>query len=81
LKQGKAVIGGYHPFTIQLNYASGEARQDLILGVDAGFKVKYRKPLLIEYGNWMKRTMEEIAGRSDFQIQEMEEVKKAYLGM
>ena len=34
----KAVIAGYHPFTIQLNYDSGEAGQDLILGVDAGFK-------------------------------------------
>jgi len=38
LKQGKAVIAGYHPFTIQLNYATGEARQALLLGVDAGFK-------------------------------------------
>lgn len=36
------------------------------------FVVKYRKSLLIQYGNWVKGTMLEIAKKSDFQIQEME---------
>ncbi len=36
------------------------------------FVVKYRKLLLAEYGDWMKKTMSEIAEKSDFQIQEME---------
>ncbi len=37
LKQGKARIDSYMPFTIQLNYATGEAKQDLTLGIDAGY--------------------------------------------
>jgi putative transposase len=32
------------------------------------FVVKYRKLLLAEYGDWMKKTMSEIAEKSDFQI-------------
>ena len=36
LKQKKAKIVGYKPFTIQLNYATGEARQEVIVGVDEG---------------------------------------------
>lgn len=36
LKQGKANIIGYNPFTIQLNYATGEAKQDIHVGIDEG---------------------------------------------
>ena len=38
LKQGKAKIAGYRPFTIQLNYATGENKQTVTLGIDAGYK-------------------------------------------
>ena len=38
LKQGKAKIVGYKPFTIQLNYATGEAKQEVIIGVKQGAK-------------------------------------------
>ncbi|NWH05425.1 HNH endonuclease [Desulfobacter latus] len=37
LKNGKARIHSHRPFTIQLTYATGEAKQDLVLGVDAGY--------------------------------------------
>ena len=37
LKQGNAVIAGYRPFTIQLKYATGETKQNLVLGIDAGY--------------------------------------------
>ncbi|NWH06949.1 IS200/IS605 family transposase, partial [Desulfobacter latus] len=36
------------------------------------FVVKYRKPLLQEYGQWVKKTMLEIAQQSDFNIKEIE---------
>lgn len=36
LKQGKAKIVGYKPFTIQLTYATGEAKQDIHVGIDEG---------------------------------------------
>lgn len=36
LKQGKAKIIGYKPFTIQLTYATGEAKQDIHVGIDEG---------------------------------------------
>lgn len=36
LKQGKAKIVKYNPFTIQLKYPTGEAKQDIHLGVDTG---------------------------------------------
>ena len=36
LKQGKAKIIGYKPFTIQLCYATGEAKQEVTIGVDEG---------------------------------------------
>ena len=36
LKQGKAKIIGYKPFTIQLIYATGEAKQDIYIGIDEG---------------------------------------------
>lgn len=36
LKQKKAKIVGYKPFTIQLCYATGEAKQAIIIGVDEG---------------------------------------------
>ena len=36
LKQGKANIIGYKPFTIQLTYATGEAKQDIHVGIDEG---------------------------------------------
>ncbi|MDP7980955.1 RNA-guided endonuclease IscB [Bacillus multifaciens] len=38
LKQGKAKIVGYTPFTIQLQYATGEAVQPVTIGVDSGVK-------------------------------------------
>ena len=36
LKQGKAKIVGYKPFTIQLIYATGEAKQEIYVGIDEG---------------------------------------------
>ena len=36
LKQNKAKIIGYKPFTIQLTYATGEAKQDIHVGIDEG---------------------------------------------
>ena len=36
LKQKKAKIAGYKPFTIQLCYATGEAKQEVIIGIDEG---------------------------------------------
>jgi hypothetical protein len=38
LKQGKAKVTRRDPFTIQLLYATGETKQDITLGVDAGSK-------------------------------------------
>jgi len=38
IKTGKAKIIGYAPFTIQLKYATGEARQPILIGVDTGAK-------------------------------------------
>lgn len=38
LKEGKAKVVKREPFIIQLLYATGEAKQDIILGVDAGSK-------------------------------------------
>ena len=38
LKQGKARVVSVTPFTIQLKYATGETKQEIILGVDAGSK-------------------------------------------
>jgi len=38
LKQKKAEIVGYKPFTIQLTYATGEAKQEVVVGVDEGAK-------------------------------------------
>jgi len=39
LKEGKAKVVNRTPFTIQLKYATGEAKQEITLGVDAGSKV------------------------------------------
>ena len=39
LRDGKAKVVRREPFTIQLNYATGEAIQPIVLGVDAGSKV------------------------------------------
>ena len=36
LKQGKATVINRCPFTIQLITATGEAKQDVTLGIDAG---------------------------------------------
>lgn len=36
LKQKKAKIVGYKPFTIQLCYATGEAKQEITIGIDEG---------------------------------------------
>ena len=36
LKQNKAKIVGYKPFTIQLTYATGEAKQEVVVGIDEG---------------------------------------------
>ncbi len=38
LKMGKAKIVKRIPFTIQLKYATGETRQEIILGIDSAFK-------------------------------------------
>ena len=38
LKAGKAQICKYHPFTIQLDYATGETKQDCTVGIDTGSK-------------------------------------------
>lgn len=38
LKEGKAVIKKYTPFTIQLTYATGEAKQNCHIGIDTGAK-------------------------------------------
>ena len=38
LKQKKAEIVGYKPFTIQLIYTTGEAKQEVVVGVDEGAK-------------------------------------------
>lgn len=38
LKSGKASIYNYNPFTIQLNYATGETTQSVDVGVDTGAK-------------------------------------------
>ncbi len=37
LKQGKAKIDNYQPFTIQLTYATGETKHNLTLSVDSGY--------------------------------------------
>lgn len=37
LKEEKAKVAGRSPFTIQLTIATGEARQDITLGVDCGY--------------------------------------------
>ncbi|MCP4745213.1 MAG: hypothetical protein GY874_03585 [Desulfobacteraceae bacterium] len=37
LKQGKAAIVCHSPFTIQLKYPTGQTKQELILGIDAGY--------------------------------------------
>ena len=39
LKQGKAKVVKREPFTIQLLYATGETKQEITLGVDAGSKI------------------------------------------
>ncbi len=36
LKQGKAKVVKRKPFTIQLNYATGETKQPIVLGIDTG---------------------------------------------
>ncbi len=38
LKNGKAKVVKRNPFTIQLKYATGETKQEIILGIDSGFK-------------------------------------------
>ena len=38
LKEKKAKIVNYNPFTIQLNYPTGENKQDVNMGVDTGAK-------------------------------------------
>ena len=38
LKQGKASVVSRKPFTIQLKYATGETKQPVTLGIDAGYK-------------------------------------------
>ena len=38
LKEGKAVIKRYDPFTIQLAYATGETKQKCHVGIDTGAK-------------------------------------------
>jgi len=36
------------------------------------FVVKYRKSLLVRYGNWIKQILKEIFCKSDFQITQLE---------
>ena len=38
IAQGKAKLIKSYPFTIQLYYATGEAKQDVVLGLDLGYK-------------------------------------------
>lgn len=38
LKSGKANVAKRTPFTIQLTIATGETKQDIVLGVDSGYK-------------------------------------------
>jgi len=38
LKQNKAKVMSRKPFTIQLNYATGETKQPITLGIDSGYK-------------------------------------------
>ena len=38
LKEGKAIIETYNPFTIRLNYATGETKQECHIGIDMGAK-------------------------------------------
>lgn len=38
LKENKAVIYKYNPFTIQLTYPTGETKQDCYIGIDTGSK-------------------------------------------
>lgn len=38
LRENKAMIYKYHPFTIQLTYATGETKQDCHIGIDTGSK-------------------------------------------
>ena len=38
LKEKKAKIVKYNPFTIQLNYPTGENRQEVDIGIDTGAK-------------------------------------------
>lgn len=38
LKENKAMIYKYHPFTIQLTYTTGETKQDCHIGIDTGSK-------------------------------------------
>ena len=38
LKEKKAKIVKYNPFTIQLNYPTGENRQEIDIGIDTGAK-------------------------------------------
>ena len=38
LKQDKAKVVSCKPFTIQLNYATGESKQKITLGIDSGYK-------------------------------------------
>ena len=38
LRDGKAHVVRLEPFTIQLDYASGEKIQEISLGIDAGSK-------------------------------------------
>jgi hypothetical protein len=39
LKEGKAQVVRRAPFTIQLLYATGEAKQTIVLGIDAGYSI------------------------------------------
>lgn len=38
LRENKAKIYKYHPFTIQLTYTTGETKQDCHIGIDTGSK-------------------------------------------
>ena len=61
LKSGKARVISSNPFTIQLLYATGETKQPVTLGIDAGYKhigfsaVTERKELI--YPNSIRRNL------------------------
>ena len=68
LREGKAKVVKRKPFTIQMTIATGETKQDIILGIDPGYKfvgfsaVTEKRELIagtLELENGMKKRLEE----------------------